>query len=67
MGLAFDPFRFPLISLTGWFSQRQQDALDYFQEENRVLREQLGGKRQRLTTSAYAWQSGPRSWAGAYA
>ena len=30
-------------------NQRQQDALDYLQEENRVLREQLGGKRLRLS------------------
>jgi len=45
MTLAFDPFRLLLISLAGWLNQRQQEALDYLQEENRVLREQLGGKR----------------------
>ena len=49
MRLALDPFRFLLISLAGWMNQRQQDALDYLQEENRVLREQLGGKRLRLS------------------
>ena len=45
MTLALDPFRLLLISLAGWLNQRQQDALDYLQEENRVLREQLGAKR----------------------
>ena len=45
MTLAFDPFRLLLISLAGWLNHRQQEALDDLQEENRVLREQLGGKR----------------------
>ena len=45
MTLALDPFRLLLISLAGWLNQRQQEALDYLQEENRVLREQLGAKR----------------------
>ena len=45
MRVAMDPFRLLLISLAGWLNQRQQEALDYLQEENCVLREQLGGKR----------------------
>jgi transposase InsO family protein len=45
MRLALDPFRLLLISLAGWLNQRQQDAIDYLQEENRVLRQQLGDKR----------------------
>ena len=40
MRVAMDPFRLLLISLAGWLNQRQQEALDYLQEENRVLREQ---------------------------
>jgi len=43
-----DPFRLPLISLAGWLNQQQQDVIDYLQEENRVLREQLGGRRLRF-------------------
>jgi putative transposase len=35
--------------LAGWANQRQQDALEYLREENRVLREQLGGRRIRFT------------------
>jgi hypothetical protein len=40
-----DPFRLLLVSIAGWLSQQQRDAIDYLREENRVLREQLGGKR----------------------
>jgi len=39
------PFRFMLIALAGW----QRDVIDYLEEENRVLREQLGTKRLRFT------------------
>ncbi len=42
------PFRFLLISLSGWMKQRQLSAIDYLREENRVLREHLGVKRLRL-------------------
>src|SRR5215469_2918106 len=43
-----DPFRLLLISLAGWLNQSQHEAIEYLQEENRVLREQLGGKRLRF-------------------
>ena len=43
-----DPFGFVLISLSGWMNQRQLHVIDYLREENRVLREQLGGRRLRL-------------------
>ena len=33
--------RFLLVALAGWLHQQQRDVLDYLQEENRVLREQL--------------------------
>jgi hypothetical protein len=35
--------------LAGWLSDRQQRAIEYLREENRVLREQLGGGRLRLS------------------
>ena len=38
-------FRFILIALSGWMNDRQSLLIDYLREENRVLREQLGGKR----------------------
>ena len=49
MRLTFDPFWLLLISLAGCLRRCQQEALDYLQEENRVLREQLGGKRLRFS------------------
>ncbi len=39
-----------LMSLfAGWASRSQQDVIEYLEEQNRVLREQLGGKRLLLT------------------
>jgi len=43
-----DSLRLLLIPIAGWLSQQQRDAIDCLREENRVLREQLGGKRLRL-------------------
>src|SRR5215469_1419226 len=43
-----DPFRLMLISLAGCLNQQQQEVIDYLQEENRVLRQQVGSKRLRL-------------------
>ena len=49
MRRTFDPFRLLLISVAGWLGQQQRDAIDYLREENRVLREQLGNNRLRLS------------------
>ena len=35
--------------LVGLAGERQQDAIEYLREENRILREQLGGRRIRFT------------------
>src|SRR5262245_42037136 len=43
------PLQFVLIALAGWINQQQRDVIDYLQEENRVLREQLGARRLRFT------------------
>src|ERR1700720_2464832 len=48
MPRVLDPFRFVLISIAGWMNQRQLQIIDYLREENRVLREQLSGRRVRL-------------------
>jgi hypothetical protein len=37
-----------LIAVSGWMNYRQLQVIDYLREENRVLREQLGGRRVRL-------------------
>ena len=44
-----NPFRFVVIAVAGWMNQKQQHAIDYLREENRVLKEQLGNRRLRFT------------------
>jgi len=48
MPRVLDPFRFVLITVAGWMNQRQLQIIDYLREENRVLREQLDGRRVRF-------------------
>jgi|SRR5208282_131125 len=45
LSLTLDPCRLLLISLAGGLNQHQRAVIDYLEEENRVLREQLGSKR----------------------
>ena len=40
---------FLLLVFSGWVNRQQQQAIDYLLEENRILCEQLGGRRLRLT------------------
>jgi len=44
MASVLDPFRFIVIALSGWINQPQLLIIDYLREENRALREQLGGR-----------------------
>jgi hypothetical protein len=37
-----------VIAMGGWMNQRQLQIIEYLREENRVLREQLGGQRVRF-------------------
>src|SRR6516164_1768323 len=48
MTKSLDPFRFLLITVSGWMNQHQLQLIDYLREENRVLREQLGQRRLRF-------------------
>src|SRR5450631_3698807 len=48
MKKVFNPFHLILIALVGWMNHRQYQVIDYLREENRVLREQLGGQRLRF-------------------
>jgi hypothetical protein len=43
------PLQFLMLIFAGWVNRHQQDVIEYLQEENRALREQLGGKRLRFT------------------
>ena len=42
------PLQVLLASLAGWLNRHQQDVIAYLVEENRVLKEQLKGRRLRL-------------------
>jgi hypothetical protein len=72
MPRVLDPFRFLLITVAGWMNQRQLQMIDYLREENRVLREQLGGRRLRLNNdqrrrlAARAKRLGRKVLAGVY-
>ena len=35
---------FLMLIFAGWVNRSQQNVIEYLQEENRVLREQLGGR-----------------------
>ena len=47
--MVFQTWQFIVVALAGWLNQQQQDIVAYLSEENRVLREQLKGKRIRFT------------------
>ena len=42
------PLQILIASLTGWMNRRQGEILEYLIEENRVLKEQLKGRRLQL-------------------
>jgi hypothetical protein len=42
------PFRLVLL-VAGWVNRHQLDVIEYLQEENRLLKERLGGRRLRFT------------------
>ncbi len=39
------PWQLLLACLAGWINRQQRDVIEYLQEENRVLRSKLKGKR----------------------
>ena len=43
------PRQLLMLLFAGWVNRHQPDVIEYLQEENRALREQLGGKRLRFT------------------
>ena len=43
------PLQFLILAVAGWISRRQQDVIDYLQEENRILREHNGDRRLQFT------------------
>lgn len=43
------PWQLLLVALAGWINRQQQDVIAYIQEENRILKNKLKGKRIRFT------------------
>jgi hypothetical protein len=43
------PLQFLLLVFAGWVNHRPVEILEYLREENRILREQLGGRHLRFT------------------
>ncbi len=41
--------QFLVLMFSGWMNRQSQNAIEYLLEENRILRDQLGGRRLRLT------------------
>ncbi len=42
-------WQFVTVAFSSWVNRHQQAVIEYLKEENRIFREQLGGKRLRLT------------------
>ena len=45
----FLPLRVLLLAVSGWVNRHQQEVIEYLVEENRVLRQQIGNRRLRLS------------------
>ena len=43
------PLQFLLTLLAGWINRRQLDTIEYLQEENRLLKERVSGRRIRFS------------------
>src|SRR5438045_9507259 len=49
MSSLLQPLHLLLMMFAGWVNRHQLDVIEYLQEENRVLKERLGGTRLRFT------------------
>ena len=47
--MSVQPLQFLLLVFAGWVNRKQLEVIDYLKEENRVLREQLDGRRPRFS------------------
>jgi len=46
---SFPPLKILFLMFAGWVNRRQLDVIEYLREENRVLKERMGGRRLRVT------------------
>jgi putative transposase len=49
MSTVLQPWQILVAAMAGWISRQQDAVIEYLREENRVLKQQLGNKRLRLT------------------
>ena len=49
MAAVLQPWQILVTALAGWISRHQDAVIEYIREENRVLKQQLGRRRLRLT------------------
>ena len=49
MATVLHPWQILVTAMAGWITRQQDAVIEYLQEENRVLKQQLGRKRLRLT------------------
>ena len=49
MAAVLQPWQILVAALAGWISRQQDTVIEYLREENRVLKEQIGRRRLRLT------------------
>ena len=49
MARVIRPWQILIVAAAGWISRHQDAVIEYLREENRVLKQQLGGRRLRLT------------------
>ena len=49
MAAVLQPWQILVAALAGWISREQDAVIEFLREENRVLKQQLGGRRLRLT------------------
>ncbi|MEE8163948.1 MAG: hypothetical protein V3T64_00115, partial [Myxococcota bacterium] len=47
------PLQFLMMLFAGWVNRHQQDLIEYLQEENRALRDQLGERHLRRVVGEY--------------
>ncbi len=64
MARVIRPWQIFVVAAAGWISRHQDAVIEYLREENRVLRQQLEGRRLRLTDAQRrrlaAERKGPR-------
>ena len=58
----FQPWQLLVVSVAGWINRHQQDVIAYIQEENRILKHKLKGKRIRFTDDEPLGDQGQGSW-----